>query len=72
MGEGKNEQQSAQPSSEGRSGSSSFRIAGLVAQAARRFSRSINPPVTFGKPLPTSTSSDDGTTSPATVRSFKV
>jgi hypothetical protein len=29
----------------------SFRVAGLVAQAAKRFMRSINPPVTFGKPL---------------------
>jgi hypothetical protein len=37
--------------------SSKFRVVGLVAQAARRFSKSINPPVTFGKPLSTSSSS---------------
>lgn len=28
----------------------SFRVAGLVAKAAKRFMKSINPPVQFGKP----------------------
>jgi hypothetical protein len=32
-----------------RSAESKFRVAGLVAQAAKRFIRSINPPMTFGK-----------------------
>lgn len=45
---------------EDRNATSKFRIAGLVAQAARRFSKSINPPVTFGKPLSNASSSPTG------------
>lgn len=32
-------------------------MAGLVAKAAKRFARSINPPVTFGKPVSNASSS---------------
>lgn len=34
---------------EPRSAQSQFRVAGLVAKAAKRFMWSINPPITFGK-----------------------
>ena len=43
-----------------RSAESRFRVAGLVAQAAKRFARSINPPVSFGKPLSNASSSPRG------------
>ena len=46
-----------------RSAASTFRIAGLVTQAARRFSRSINPPVSFGKPVSSGSSAGQTTSS---------